>query len=99
MIGWVWNGCLIDDLLIHFWLVDSFMIGWLIDDWLIDDFQVEIDKAGVLRQFVEHGIEYVAELKIIVGHEEGKTNTQEISKASVMLNIILLLYLYITYNV
>ena len=53
---------------------------WLIG-WLIDDFQVEIDKAGVLRQFVEHGIEYVAEPNIIVGHEEGQTNTQGINRA------------------
>ena len=71
---------------------------WLIG-WLIDDFQVEIDKAGVLRQFVEHGIEYVAEPNIIVGHEEGKTTDMEITKASVILNLILVLYLYITYNV
>ena len=71
---------------------------WLIG-WLIDDFQVEIDKAGVLRQFVEHGIEYVAEPNIIVGHEEGKTNTKEINNASVILHIILVLYLYIIYNV
>ena len=71
---------------------------WLIG-WLIDDFQVEIDKAGVLRQFVEHGIEYVAEPNIIVGHEEGKTTAHEINQASVVLHIILVLYLYITYNV
>ena len=77
-------------------------------DWLIDEFQVEIDKAGVLRQFVEHGIEYVAEPNIIVGHEEGKTivgheegktNAHKINKASAILHLRLAIYLHITYNV
>ena len=88
MIDWI-----IDDWLILWWLIDD----WLFDWWFVDSFL--IDKAGVLKQFVEHGIEWVAGPNIIVGHEEGKINEMQMNKASVILHIILVLYLYITYNV